>query len=111
MALIGKVNTGKSSFFNLTTTAKSKVGAYPYTTLAPHIGQLKAVEESCIVMDIPGLAQGASENLTQGLSFLRSIQRAKILFHFLDSQKDFLTDLKEMNEELKKFDKKIPTFY
>ena len=110
LALIGKVNTGKSSFFNLTTRAKSKVGAYPYTTLVPHIGQLKAVEEFCIIMDIPGLVQGASENLAQGLSFLRSIQRAKILFHFLDSQKNFLTDLKEMNEELKKFDKNHSNF-
>ena len=106
LALIGKVNAGKSSFFNLITRSKSKAASYPYTTLAPHIGQLKEIEESCFIMDIPGLAQGAGENPAQGLSFLRSIQRAKILLHFLDSQKDFFIDLKEINEELKKFDKK-----
>ena len=110
VALIGKVNTGKSSFFNLATKAKSKVGSYPYSTLAPHIGQLREMEESCFIMDIPGLDRGASQSLAQGLSFLRSIQRAKMLLHFLDSQEDFLKNLKGIEEELKKFDKKNSSY-
>ena len=106
IALIGKVNTGKSSFFNLVTRAKSKVGSYPYSTLTPHIGQLRATDLVCFVVDIPGLDRGASQSVTQGLSFLRMIQRAKVLLHFLDSQEDFLKNLKEVEEELKLFDKK-----
>lgn len=106
LALIGKVNTGKSSFFNLTTRSQSKVGAYPYSTLVPHIGQLKVTEESCFIMDTPGLERGASKSLSQGLSFLRSIQRAKILLHFLDSGQAFLKDINDINQELEKFDKK-----
>ena len=111
IALIGKVNTGKSSFFNLVTRAVSKVGSYPYSTLVPHIGQLKETEDSCFVMDIPGLDRGASQSVAQGLSFLRNIQRAKILLHFLDSQEDFLKNLKEIEEELKKFDDKDTAGY
>jgi len=106
LALIGKVNAGKSSFFNLTTNSYSKVGAYPYSTLVPHIGQFKESDETCFLMDIPGLDKGAS----QGFSFLRSLQRAKILLHFVEAQKDFLTDIKELSEELKAFDKKHSYF-
>lgn len=110
VAIIGKVNTGKSSFFNLATRAKSKVATYPYTTLAPHVGQLTHV--SGFLMDIPGLEKGASKNIFKGLSFLRSIQRAKVLLHFIDSSADNpLEDLMEIDQELKVFDKKYSKSY
>jgi len=112
IAIIGKVNTGKSSFFNLVTKAKSKVADYPYTTLVPHIGQLKNFSERCWIMDIPGLDKGASQSALNGLAFLRSIQRSKLLLHFIDSTCDqFLADKKEIEEELKAFDKKQSDSY
>ena len=67
IALIGKVNTGKSSFFNLASNAKSKIADYPYTTLKPHVGQLQ--NKSFFVMDIPGLEKGAGQSVFKGLSF------------------------------------------
>lgn len=107
IAIIGKVNTGKSFFFNLVTRAKSKVASYPYTTLAPHTGKLKDLSGSFFIMDIPGLEKGASKSIFKGLSFLRSIQRAKLLLHFIDSVCDApLKDKEEIEEELKAFDKK-----
>ena len=107
IAVIGKVNTGKSSFFNLVTKAKSPVASYPYTTLAPHIGQLKHLSDTYFIMDIPGLEKGASKSIFKGLSFLRSIQRAELLLHFIDSTCDKpWEDKKEIEEELKAFDKK-----
>ena len=107
IAIVGKVNTGKSSFFNLTARARSKTALYPYTTLTPHIGQLKYFSQDCFLMDIPGLEQGASQNIFKGLSFLRSIQRAKLLLHFIDSSSAGpLEDLIEIQKELKLFDKK-----
>ena len=109
IALIGKVNTGKSSFFNFITRSTSKVGSYPYSTLVPHIGQLKDTGDSCFVMDIPGLDKGASKSLSQGLSFLRSLQRAKMLLYFLDANDSFVETLKSLKEELKKFDKNNPS--
>ena len=106
-AIIGQVNTGKSSFFNLVTKAQSKVAVYPYTTLVPHIGQVTHLSEPCFIMDIPGLDKGASKNIFKGLSFLRSIQRAKILLHFVDvTCKKPLEKLNGVKEELKAFDKK-----
>ena len=112
IAIIGKVNTGKSSFFNLVTKAKSKVAVYPYTTLAPHIGRLKHLSNSYFLMDIPGLEKGANKNIFKGLSFLRSIQRARLLLHFIDSCNDSPSeDLLEINQELQAFDKKYSENY
>ena len=112
LAVIGKVNTGKSSFFNLVTRAQSKVASYPYTTLSPHLGKMKHLDKPCFIMDIPGIEKGASNSLSKGLSFLRSIQRAKLLLHFVDSccEKP-LVDRRETEEELKAFDKKYGEFY
>ena len=105
LALIGKANTGKSSFFNLVTEAKSSVASYPYTTLVPHIGRLKNFDRSFFVMDIPGLSKGAVESVPKGLSFLRSIQRAELLLHFIDSAgSQPLRDKAEIEKELKAFD-------
>lgn len=105
-ALIGKVNTGKSSFFNLVTRAQSKTADYPYTTLEPHLGQLKNVSPKALIMDIPGLEKGSFKNVLKGLSFLRSIQRADLLLHFIDSSgENPLRDKEEIEEELKNFDK------
>ena len=107
IAIIGKVNTGKSSFFNMVTKAQSKVADYPYTTLVPHIGQLKNLSEHCLIMDIPGLDKGASQSPLKGLTFLRSIQRSKLVLHFIDiTCNQVLADKKEIEEELKAFDKK-----
>lgn len=107
VGILGKVNTGKSSFFNQVTKARSPVASYPYTTLKPYIGQIKNFSSSCFVMDIPGLEKGASKSVFKGLSFLRSIQRARLLLHFIDSASDTaLSDKKEIEEELKRFDKK-----
>lgn len=107
IALVGMVNTGKSSFFNLVTRAKSPTADYPYTTLVPYKGQLKNFSPACFILDIPGLDEGASQSLFKGLSFLRSIQRAKILLHFIDSSSSQpLTDKKKIEKELKAFDQK-----
>ena len=112
IVIIGKVNTGKSSFFNWVTKAKSKVSAYPYTTLAPHIGQLKHLSQPYFLMDIPGLEKGASRSVFKGLSFLRSLQRAKLLLHFIDSCSNSpLEDLFEIHQELKDFDKQYSENY
>ena len=112
IAIIGRVNTGKSSFFNLVTKARSKVAVYPYTTLAPHIGRLKQCSSSYFLMDIPGLERGASKNIFKGLSFLRSLQRVKLLLNFIDSSsRSPLKDLLEIDQEMQAFDKKYSEEY
>jgi len=106
VALIGEVNSGKSSFFNQVTKGKSLVGDYPYTTLKPHLAPFRSYEKY-ILMDIPGLEQDAYKETRKGLSFLRSIQRAKVLLHFIDSQhRNPIKSHKKIETELKNFDKK-----
>ena len=112
IAIIGKVNTGKSSFFNLVTRAESKVADYPYTTLVPHIGQIKGFDSPGFVMDIPGLEKSASDSLSKGLSFLRSIQRTGLVLHFVDScSEQPLKEKEEIEKELKAFDNKYNEDY
>ena len=105
VALVGKTNVGKSTFLNSVTRSSSLVASYPYTTLSPYLGQAEFFKKKYIIVDIPGLSKGASSHSSKGLSFLRSIQRSKILLHFIDiSSETLLEDRMQMEEEFKIFD-------
>lgn len=107
VGVIGEVNSGKSTFFNQVTRAKSPVSFYPYTTLKPHVGQIKKTKEKTFLMDIPGLAQGAHEKESKGLPFLRSLQRVKLLLHFISSdQENPEASQTKIEKELYQFDQK-----
>ncbi len=82
--LIGLPNAGKSSLLNTFTAAKSKVGAYAFTTLEPHLGVLYAY----VLADIPGLIEGAHEGKGLGHGFLRHISRTKVLIHCVSAELD-----------------------
>lgn len=104
IALLGKPNAGKSTFLNFISKASSPVASYPYTTLSPYLG--KVSDTSCFAIDIPGLAKGASEKVSKGLSFLRIIQRAHLLLHFIDASSPSLQeDKNEIEAEIKQFSK------
>ena len=110
LALIGEVNSGKSSFFNQVSRGKSPIGSYPYTTLRPYVADFKDAfkfTKNPFLMDIPGLDQGAYKSIRKGAAFLRSIQRAQILLHFIDSNHESpLASQKKIEQELELFDKK-----
>lgn len=80
--IIGFPNAGKSSLLNALTNAKSKVGAFPFTTLEPSLGDLYGT----ILGDIPGLIEGAAEGKGLGHKFLRHIKRTKGLLHCISSE-------------------------
>ncbi|MEK7194581.1 MAG: GTPase ObgE [Patescibacteria group bacterium] len=80
--IIGLPNAGKSSLLNALTRAKSKVGAFPFTTLEPYLGDMYGV----ILGDIPGLIEGAAEGKGLGHKFLRHIRRTKGLLHAVSSE-------------------------
>lgn len=82
--LIGFPNAGKSSLLNALTRAKSKIGAYPFTTLDPHLGDFYGY----ILADIPGLIEGASSGKGLGSKFLRHIERTKLLVHLVSAEQD-----------------------
>lgn len=112
VALVGYPSVGKSSFINRVSAAKSKVGAYHFTTLEPKLGVIRMAEEkSFVIADIPGLIEGASEGVGLGDKFLRHIERCKMIYHIVDvagiEGRDPIDDYNKINEELRKFSEKL----
>lgn len=102
--LIGFPNAGKSSLINELTNAKSKVGAYQFTTLEPALGDMYGY----ILADIPGLIEGASEGRGLGYKFLRHIKRTKILLHCLSLEsEDLVKDYKTIRAELTAYSQEL----
>ena len=98
--LVGLPNAGKSSLMNALTRAKSKVGAYPFTTLEPHLGDFYGY----ILADIPGLIEGASEGKGLGIKFLKHIERTGFMLHLISSeQEDPIATYNEVRRELESF--------
>ncbi len=84
VGLIGMPNAGKSTLLNYFTNAKSAIGAYPFTTLVPHLGDLYGY----ILADIPGLIEGASDGKGLGHTFLRHVTKTKMLLHLVSLESD-----------------------
>lgn len=82
VGIIGLPNVGKSSLLNTLTSARSKVGDFPFTTLEPSLGDFYGL----IIADIPGLIEGAAEGRGLGHKFLRHIERTKALVHCISSE-------------------------
>lgn len=82
--LMGLPNAGKTSLLNALTGARSKVGAYAFTTLDPNLGSFYGF----VIADIPGLIEGASSGKGLGFKFLRHIARTRVLVHCVSVESD-----------------------
>lgn len=102
IGLIGLPNAGKSSLLNALTKADVKVGNYEFTTLEPNLGNMYGI----IIADIPGLIEGASDGKGLGHTFLRHIQRTKVLAHCVSleqSVEDMIEVYKVIRKELEQY--------
>ena len=110
VGLVGYPNAGKSTLLTAISKARPKVAPYPFTTLHPQIGIVEYATDfkRLTVCDVPGLIEGAHQNVGLGHEFLRHIERCKVLVLLLDMAgtdgREPWDDYKKLLKELELYD-------
>ena len=114
IAIAGKPNAGKSTFFKAATLADVEIASYPFTTISPNVGIAhvrvpcpckELLHDSscgnCVrgvrfipveLIDVAGLVRGAHEGRGLGNEFLDELRRAEAIIHVVDASGGTDTD-------------------
>lgn len=109
LGIVGKPNTGKTTFFNAVTLSQAEIGGYPFTTINPNVGvayvrfrcpcremgvRCNPQNSKCVdgiryvpvkIIDVAGLVEGAHQGRGLGNQFLDSLRMAAVLIHVVDA--------------------------
>lgn len=109
LGLIGKTNTGKTTFFNASTLSSEEISTYPFTTKKPIAGTANAISlcvhpefkiqdnphnSKCVdgwryipieIIDLPGLIKNAWKGKGLGNQFLSIAAQSDALLHIVDA--------------------------
>ena len=109
VGLVGLPNAGKSTLLSKLSAANPRIAPYPFTTLEPQLGVLQSRDyPPCIIADIPGLIEGAHAGVGLGHTFLRHVERTRILLHVADCASETLpADIAIIEKELALYKKEL----
>ncbi|MHA1616123.1 MAG: redox-regulated ATPase YchF [Candidatus Njordarchaeales archaeon] len=116
IGIVGKPNSGKTTFFNAATASEAKTADYPFTTIEPNLGTAFATQlcvcrdfnvkdnprnSLCIegirhipvkMIDVAGLVPDAWKGRGLGNKFLDDLRQADVLLHIVDASGSFDAD-------------------
>ena len=104
VGLLARPNAGKSTLISRCSAAKPRIADYPFTTVEPVLGVVNTRGQDFVMMEVPGLLEGAHEGVGLGDQFLRHAERARLYVHVLDGLSDDpVADFHMINRELQEF--------
>jgi GTP-binding protein len=108
VGLLARPNAGKSTLISRCTAAKARVADYPFTTVEPVLGVVRAGARDFVMMEIPGLLEGAHKGIGLGHQFLRHAERARLYIHLVDGlAEDPADDYLMVRDELLRFNPEL----
>ena len=111
--LLGFPNAGKSSILTALSSATPKIASYPFTTLNPIVGTIEYDDFAQVRMaDVPGIIEGASQDVGLGLAFLKHLERARVLVYMIDmagtDNRKPWDDYRVLADEIAAFNAELP---